>query len=148
MAKYNINPEPHEKAAAYRSTISPKLLDALEERIGDILLHQRKYRDASYSAKQLAVDLKSNPRYVSATLSVRFRMNYTSLVNKFRVREAMRLLTDKRHRKKTMAEVGSMVGFSNRQSFYSAFYKYTGITPRDYKMNGKEAVKPLAAAEP
>lgn len=147
MAKYNINPEPQEKAAAYRNTISSKLMDSLEERIRDILLLQQKYLDASYSARQLAADLESNPRYVSATLSVRFHMNYTSLVNKYRVQEAMSLLADKEHDGKTMEEVGCEVGFANRQSFYAAFYKYTGITPRDYKMNGKEAAGPMGAAE-
>ena len=27
-----------------------------------------------------------------------------------------------------------MVGFSNRQSFYVAFYRLRGMTPREYKM--------------
>ena len=32
-----------------------------------------------------------------------------------------------------------MVGFYNRQSFYAAFYKYTGITPKQYKLDGGDA---------
>jgi methylphosphotriester-DNA--protein-cysteine methyltransferase len=35
-----------------------------------------------------------------------------------------------------------MVGFSNRQSFYAAFYKIKGMTPKEYKM---ERMKNLAA---
>lgn len=37
-----------------------------------------------------------------------------------------------------MEEVSDLVGFSNRQSFYAAFYKYTGVTPRKYKLDNSE----------
>ena len=46
---------------------------------------------------------------------------------------------------KTMEEISAMVGFANRQSFYAAFYKILGITPRSYRMSylakEKEAAK-------
>ena len=62
-------------------------------------------------------------------------MNYTSFINKYRVEEAMSILTDKRYQDLRIDEVSDMVGFSNRQSFYAAFYKFIGITPKDYKLN-------------
>ena len=42
--------------------------------------------------------------------------------------------TDKRYMDKTMEEISAMVGFANRQSFYAAFYKILGVTPRGYRM--------------
>ena len=46
---------------------------------------------------------------------------------------------------KTMEEISAMVGFANRQSFYAAFYKILGVTPRGYRMEHlakeKEAAK-------
>lgn len=136
MAKYNIT-EKKEKVAAYRNTISAKLMDNLKDRIIDILLVQKKYRDREYSAKQLSTDLGANPRYISAAISMRFHMNYATLVNKYRVEEAMDILANHKHDDKRMEEVSDMVGFSNRQSFYASFYKFTGITPREYKMRTK-----------
>ena len=65
---------------------------------------------------------------------MRFHMNYTSFVNKFRVEEAMTLLSDRRYAKYNMEDISTMVGFSNRQSFYASFYKLTGTTPREYKL--------------
>ena len=133
MAKYNIT-EKREKDAAYRALVRPGLMDELKEKILDIILIQKKYKDKDYSAKKLADDLGTNTRYISAVVNVKFHMNYTSFVNKYRIEEAMTLLADKRYRELNMEDISDMVGFSNRQSFYASFYKLNGCTPRDYKL--------------
>lgn len=134
MTKYNIIPK-KEKEAAYRTLVSPKLMDELEQRINDIIIIQKKYKDKNYSAKRLAEDLNTNTRYISAVVNVRFHMNYTSYVNKFRIQEAMSILVDRRYQNLNMEDISDMVGFSNRQSFYASFYRINGITPREYKIN-------------
>ncbi len=132
MAKYNITPK-REKEATYRSLVSPKLMDEMKDKILNIIVMQKKYKDKDYSAKKLAEDLGTNTRYISAVVNVRFHMNYTSFVNKFRIEEAMAILVDRRYQDLRMEEVSDMVGFSNRQSFYASFYKLQGLTPRQYR---------------
>ena len=100
----------------------------------NIIVMQKKYRDKDYSAKRLAEDLGTNTRYISAVVNVRFHMNYTSFVNKYRIEEAMTILVDKRYQDLRMEEVSDMVGFANRQSFYASFFKIMGITPREYRI--------------
>ena len=119
MAKYNIT-EKKEKVAAYRGLVSPKMMDEMQEKIMNIIVMQKRYRDKDYSAKKLAEDLGTNTRYISAVVNVRFHMNYTSFVNKYRIDEAMSILVDKRYQSLRMEEVSDMVGFSNRQSFYAS----------------------------
>lgn len=132
MAKYNIT-EKREKKANYRSLVSPQLMDEFEEKILNLVFVQKKYRLRDYSAKKLAEDIGTNTRYVSAVVNVRFHMNYKSYVNKCRIDEAMSILVDKRYQDLRMEDVGMMVGFSNRQSFYAAFYRFQHITPSDYR---------------
>jgi len=122
MTKYNIT-EAREREAAYRSLINPKLMDELKQKILE-----------NYSAKNLAEDLGTNTRYISAVVNVRFHMNYTSFVNKYRIEEAMGILTDRRYTHMKMEDISQMVGFANRQSFYAAFFKINGCTPREYKL--------------
>ena len=133
MPKYNII-EIKEKEAAYRKIVSPESMDRMQEQIMKIIVMDKKYRDKDYSAKKLAEDIGTNTRYISAVVNVRFHMNYTSFVNKYRIDEAMSVLVDKRYQDLRMEEVASMVGFANRQSFYAAFYRFMGITPREYRM--------------
>ena len=132
MSKYNLT-EKKERDANYCSLVSPAVMDELKERILEVVVMQKKYKDKNYSARHLAEDLGTNTRYVSAVVNVRFRMNYTTFINKFRIEEAMSILTDKRYSDLRMEEVSDMVGFSNRQSFYASFYKFTGITPKEYR---------------
>jgi len=74
-------------------------------------------------------------------VNVRFHMNYTSFVNKFRIEEAMAILVDRRYQSLRMEEVSDMVGFANRQSFYASFYKLMHMTPREYRLQN---VAPLS----
>jgi AraC-like DNA-binding protein len=109
---------------------------------------QKKYRDKDYSAKKLAEDLGTNTRYISAVVNVRFHMNYTSFVNKYRIEEAMTILVDKRYQDLRMEEVSDMVGFANRQSFYASFYRVVGITPREYRLQHLKQHPAMLAKRP
>lgn len=113
-------------------------MDELKDKILSIIVIQKKYKDKNYSAKRLAEDLQTNTRYISAVVNVRFHMNYTSFVNKYRVEEAMSILTDRRYKDLRIEEVSDMVGFANRQSFYASFYKLMGITPKAYRQQHQE----------
>ena len=121
------------KDAAYRKLIKPELADELYDRILSVIVAEKKHRDPEYSAQQLAKDLNTNPRYLSAVINSRFGQNYSCLVNEFRIRDAQHMLTDKRYRDMTMEEIGAAVGFSNRQSFYAAFFKFKGIAPHKFR---------------
>lgn len=129
---YNLR-EKKEKNAAYRSLIRPELADELYDKIINIVVVQKKYRDPDYSAKLLAKELETNTRYLSAVINSRFGMNYSCLLNEYRIREALHLLTDKRYAAKNIEDISTMVGFANRQSFYAAFYKIMGETPNGYR---------------
>ncbi len=133
MGKYNLT-EKKDKIAAYRSLVRAELVDELYEKILKIFVVDKKYRDTDYSAKKMSEELNTNTRYISAVVNIRFQQNYSSVVNEYRVKDAQHLLTDKRYMDKTMEEIFAMVGFSNRQSFYAAFYKNIGVTPRTYRM--------------
>lgn len=134
MNKYNIT-KIKPKAALYRTLVNPALMDELKDKIIEKILIERKYKEKNYSAQVLADELGTNTRYISAVVNVKFHMNYTSFVNKYRVDEAMSILADKRYVALTIEEVSDMVGFSNRQSFYASFYRILGMTPREYRMD-------------
>ena len=131
-APYNIR-EKQEKNAAYRSLIRAELADELYEKILNIIIIEKRYRNKDFSAKELAKELNTNTRYISAVINSRFNTNFSCLINEYRIKEAQHKLTDKRFQKMTIEEIGSIVGFANRQSFYASFYRVMGETPNNYR---------------
>ena len=129
---YNIK-EKSEKQAAYRSLISAELADELFDKIHNIIVVEKRYRETTFSAKDLAKELKATTRYISAVINSRFTMNFSCLLNEYRIKEALHRMIDKRYTNETIEEISAAVGFSNRQSFYAAFYRIMGETPNNYR---------------
>ena len=123
----------------YRTLLNTELVEELYQRIMAKFVVEKKYRDPNYSAQMLAMELGTNTRYISAVINLRYRDNYSQMVNEFRVKDAMYMLNDKHMEKMTMEEIALAVGFANRQSFYAAFFKRTGVSPKEYRrMNVEE----------
>lgn len=132
MAKYNYR-EKKEKPATYRMAVKPEVIDEIYEQILKKMIVEKKFRDPKFTAQRLAEEIGTNTRYISAAVSLRFQQNYTELINGYRIREAIAIMTDRRNRGITMGEVAAAAGFANRQSFYAAFYRIHGKTPKDYQ---------------
>ncbi|MBR5600938.1 MAG: AraC family transcriptional regulator [Bacteroidaceae bacterium] len=135
---YNIK-EKQDKNAAYRSLIRAELADELYEKILNIVVIQKRYRDKDFSAKELAQELGTNTRYISAVINSRFNTNFSCLINEYRIKEALHRMKDKRYLDLTIEEIGTLVGFANRQSFYASFYRIMGETPNGYRKRQLEA---------
>lgn len=131
-SRYNIR-EKQEKNAAYRTLIRAELADELYDKILNIIIVEKRYRDKDFSAKELAVILGTNTRYISAVINSRFNTNFSCLINEYRIKEAQHKLTDRRFQELTIEEIGKQVGFANRQSFYASFYRLVGETPNNYR---------------
>ena len=129
---YNLR-EKKIKDAAYRNMIRADLADELYQKIVDIVIVKKKYKDPNFSSKDLAKLLKTNTRYLSAVVNSRFGMNYSCLLNEYRVKDALRIMADKKNADKNIEEISAMVGFANRQSFYAAFYRIVGEKPNGYR---------------
>ena len=129
---YNLR-EKRVKNAAYRTMIRAELADELYQKIVDLVIVKKKYKDPNFSSKDLAKLLQTNTRYLSAVVNSRFGMNYSCLLNEYRIKDALRMLGDKKNAEKNVEEISAMVGFANRQSFYAAFYRIMGETPNGYR---------------
>ena len=99
----------------------------------NIVVVNKRYRDANFSAKELAKELKTNTRYISAVINSRFNTNFSCLLNEYRIKEALHRMVDKRYAEENIEEISAAVGFANRQSFYAAFYRIMGETPNGYR---------------
>lgn len=122
---------------AYRSRLKSEKSDELYVRILEHLTKKKLYKDPNYTSRQLAKDLNTNTRYISAAVANRSGDNYNNLVNSFRLRDACRMLRSPRYARFTVEEIGLLSGFSSRQAFYMAFAHAYDTTPRAYRLANK-----------
>ncbi len=117
----------------YRTRLKSVRSDELYIKILNILTTNKRYRDPHYTARQMAIDLDTNVRYISAAIGNGMGGNYNTLVNKLRVRDACQMLRSKRFADMTVEEIGLLAGFSSRQAFYLAFSRIYDVTPKEYR---------------
>ena len=140
MAKYNIT-EKKKKEAAYTTALSTTLVEEIYEKILLKFVVEKKYRDPAYTAAKMAEEIGYNARYISAVVHLRYRDNFSQLINDFRIKEAMYMITDRHFADMKMEEIAHATGFANRQCFYSAFYRKCSMTPSDYRLQHSTPVK-------
>ena len=132
MAKYNIT-ERKKKEATYIGALSTALVEEIYEKILLKFVVEKKYRDPEYTAARLAEEIGCNARYISAVVHLRYRDNFSQLINEFRIKEAMYMITDRHFADLKMEDIALATGFANRQCFYSAFFRKNGMTPLEYR---------------
>lgn len=123
-------------------TCSDETNRELVRMLRNIVVKQRRYRDIDYSAALLARDLGITPARLSCILRQNFGENYSSLVNRYRIRDAKKYLLDANKAAYTVDDIAVLVGFANRQSFYSAFRRFVGTTPDRWRKDGGEVHVP------
>nr|WP_321354001.1 helix-turn-helix domain-containing protein [uncultured Draconibacterium sp.] len=79
--------------------------------------------------------LHSNRTYISKLINDEFGMNFNEFVNKYRVKEAKRLLLSQAHKKYTMEYIAQQAGFGSVASFTRVFKELEGATPGRFREN-------------
>lgn len=131
--KYNIRESKTDHTSAYQDIADNPFLQVLYQKIIHHMEVNRCYLEPGYSAGQLADELGTNTRYISASIRRYSNRNYSQLINEYRTREAIRLMNSEAFAQCTMEEIAHKAGYSNRQSFYIAFYRFLGVTPKQYQ---------------
>jgi YesN/AraC family two-component response regulator len=91
------------------------------------------YLEPELTLDQLASRLSLKPRILSQTINEILGQNFFDFINRFRIKEASRLLTNPPDEKTTIQEIYYEAGFHSKSSFNTLFKKYTGLTPREFR---------------
>ena len=107
----------------------------------DLLLQQwmretKPYLNPDFKLMDLRAVLPMNRTYLSQFINDTYGCSFYQFVNRYRIEEAKRLLTEQPELKTT--DVAIQCGFSSREAFARTFTQVTGLSPREW---GKECNK-------
>jgi AraC-like DNA-binding protein len=115
---------------------SPAEADEREEIVKKAIafMHSDKpFLKPELTLEELSGMLSLKPRALSQAINDIQKQNFFDFVNRYRIEEATRLLTNPVDKKVTVLEILYEVGFNSKSSFNTLFKKYTGVTPTEYR---------------
>jgi len=110
--------------------------DKAEEIHTDLLqyMHSEKpFLDTGLSLTALAQKLNISQHNLSEVINTKSGKNFYDFVNELRVEEVKNLIRKDTDSQYSILAHGFEAGFTSKSAFYSAFKKFTGLTPAQYR---------------
>ncbi|MEP7319671.1 MAG: helix-turn-helix domain-containing protein [Panacibacter sp.] len=99
----------------------------------ELMQNRKPWLEPELTVDTLAQQISMRPKELSRLINENLHQNFFDFINRYRIDEAKRLLTNPADKKITVLEVLYEVGFNSKSSFNTLFKKYTGITPSEFK---------------
>lgn len=128
VAKVGITPMNYRKIySKSKNNLNPTDKDVAFS-VADFLF--KNYQDSAITASQVASQLGVSVTEMNRLLLYYAEKNFETLLNYIRVNKACELLTSTDY---LVIDVALEVGYSNVKTFNMNFYKYTGMTPTEFR---------------
>jgi len=123
------------KKTTRKSTDTEKS-DLLYTKLISWLENEKRFTQSDLTLESVARELSSNREYLSKAINDQ-NIRFTDLINKYRVQEAIRILTDSgtKNTQYKLSYIAFKVGFNSNSSFIDAFKKQTGLNPAEFRKN-------------
>jgi AraC-like DNA-binding protein len=122
--------------ARYKSSaLSPE--EALKYRaiILEYIGKNESYKDHNITLGKFAKSISLTPHVVSQVVNEQLSCNFNDFINSYRVEEAKKMLIDTGLKNITVASIAYDCGFNTLSAFNTAFKKFTGLTPSQFRSN-------------
>jgi AraC-like DNA-binding protein len=124
-----VTPSSHKRHNLVEYEEKEKIVQAAQH----YMQNGKPWMEPELTVNQLASRLSLKPRMLSQAVNDILGQNFYDFINRYRIEEASRLLTNPKDDKITILEVLYEVGFNSKSSFNTLFKKYTGLTPTAFR---------------
>jgi YesN/AraC family two-component response regulator len=116
-----------------KSSLSEENKEVILEKILKEIEDKRYFTSNLASLSGLSKQINESSHHVSQVINEKLNRNFFELLAVHRVEHAKKLITDDKDAKLTVEELAELVGYNSRSSFNTAFKKYTGKTPSEFR---------------
>lgn len=107
-------------------------VEPLLSRVQLVMERDRLYLDPDLSLHLLAHTINTTPAVLSSLFNHEMKISYNDFVNKYRIREVKKMIEAGDTKKFTLLALAQTSGFKSKTTFYRAFQKFEGQSPRSY----------------
>ncbi|MDL2245616.1 AraC family transcriptional regulator [Parabacteroides sp. PFB2-10] len=115
-----------------QSSLTEEKKNSLFLRLEKLMQSEQIYRDNLLTKEKVAERLDTNRTYLSQAINEQTNQTFTQYINRYRINEAVRLLSDPANDTPLKA-ISADLGFNSMTTFYKLFQNTVGMTPAQYK---------------
>jgi AraC-like DNA-binding protein len=116
-----------------RSGLSAAEVPVLLSRLATLMQTEKPWLENDLSLAQLATRLGVSTHHLSQLLNEHLRQSFFEFVNRPRVEEVQRCLTDSAYSGQGILEIALAAGFNSKATFNQTFREIAGMTPSDWR---------------
>ncbi|WP_117879421.1 helix-turn-helix domain-containing protein [Aureibaculum luteum] len=116
-----------------KSRLNEELSNELKNELLNLFYKEKVYKVSDISLKKLSERLGTDRHSTSQVINEHFKMNFFTLINMFRIKEAQDIFNNDESGDLSIIDVAYDVGYNNKVTFNKAFKKETNLTPSQYR---------------
>lgn len=124
-----------EKEKISKELLTEKECVKVKHRIVACMEKKQPYLNKNLKSADIAEMIGIQPNLLSYVLNQYMKMSFADFVNDYRIREFKRRMTEGGGSQLTLTALAEECGFGSNASFFRAFKKTHGITPKEYLHN-------------
>ncbi|MBB4037946.1 AraC-like DNA-binding protein/Tfp pilus assembly protein PilF [Dysgonomonas hofstadii] len=107
----------------------------LMKEVHELIKTEKVFKELDLTLESLSKQMNVNRNYLSKAINKTTGKNFNTFINEYRIKEAIKIMSDEKSDLISIDAIALEVGFNNRISFYQSFKKITGLTPSDFRNN-------------
>jgi len=115
------------------SSITGERMDEAAETLRALMEEEKVFLDPDLTLKKLSQRLGIHYNHLSRIINEKHGESFNNFINRHRIEEAKRRLTDPAFDDKNILEIMLATGFYSKSTFNTAFRKFTGSSPSDFR---------------
>lgn len=127
---YTENPQSQRYA---RAKLSGERATQLKKALDELMNTERPYLDGDLTLSSLSHSLAATNHEISQLLNEEMAVSFFDFINRYRVQEVQRCLSDPAYALQSLLEIGLASGFNSKAAFNAAFKRFTGVTPSEWR---------------
>ncbi len=120
------------------SSLTESAASEIWSKLQRVMKDDRPYLENGLKISTLSEELNVSVNHLSETINGYAEQSFYDFVNKYRVEEAERLLSDISLNHLSVSDVGFQAGFNSDSTFFTHFKRLTSVTPKFYRKKAQQ----------
>jgi len=126
--------EKEKKTKSYqKSGLDNSNAEAYVKMLLKLMDEEKPYKNEKLNLSDLSNMLGISSHNLSEIINIKIEQNFYDFINLYRVEEAKKIIENDKASVYSILSHGLEAGFSSKSAFYSAFKKFTGMTPAQFR---------------